>query len=66
MTKNKADIRVVRAYKIGQNDETDKRLFLKISPVVQFNINKFEKELYVILSQNPGLFQQIRWIKRKN
>ena len=28
--KNKDDIRVVRAYKIGQNDETDKKLFLKI------------------------------------
>jgi len=33
--KNNDPIRVVRAYKVGQNDETDKKLFLKISPVVQ-------------------------------
>lgn len=41
--KNKDDLKVVRAFKIGQNDETDKKLFLKISPVVQFDAPKLEK-----------------------
>jgi hypothetical protein len=64
--KNKDDLKVVRAFKIGQNDETDKKLFLKISPVVQFDAPKLEKYFNVNIFFTLGLFQEIRRAQRKD
>lgn len=64
--KNKDDLRVVRAFKIGQNDETDKRMFLKISPVVQFDVVKLENEFYVRLYFILEIFQEIRRAQGKD